>query len=122
MAIYGRQVGTLFLGTLRPSTRAYLQQFFARARRRGYTRFVEPACGALAMSQLAVKAGFAPGRIEASDVTLFSTLMGYGIMGRRERAGWSGSSFSWMNRASPGRRWRPRSWPTTTSWGSATSR
>ena len=56
MAIYGRQVGSLFLGTLRPSTRAYLQQFFARARERGYTRFVEPASGALAMSQLAAKA------------------------------------------------------------------
>ena len=35
------------------------------------------------MSQLAVKAGFEPHRIEASDVTLFSTLMGYGIMGQR---------------------------------------
>ena len=83
MAIYGHQVGTLFLGTLRPSTRAFLQQFFARARKRGYTRFVEPASGALAMSELAVKAGFDPHRIEASDVTLFSTLMGYGIMGQR---------------------------------------
>lgn len=83
MAIYGHQVGSLFLGTLRPSTRAFLQQFFARARKRGYTRFVEPASGALAMSQLAVKAGFAPHRIEASDVTLFSALMGYGIMGQR---------------------------------------
>lgn len=83
MAIFGHTVGTLFLGTLRPSTRAFLQQFFARARKRGYTRFVEPASGALAMSQLAVKAGFDPQRIEASDVTLFSALMGYGIMGQR---------------------------------------
>lgn len=83
MAIYGHQVGTLFLGTLRPSTRAFLQQFFARARKQGYTRFVEPAAGALAMSQLAVKAGFDAHRIEASDVTLFSALMGYGIMGQR---------------------------------------
>jgi len=56
MAIFGHTVGTLFLGTLRPSTRAFLQQFFARARERGYTRFVEPASGALAMSQLAAKA------------------------------------------------------------------
>ena len=70
MAIYGQQTGSLFLGTLRPSTRTYLQRFFHRARGRGYTRFVEPACGAFAMSQLAAKAGFDPHNIEASDVTL----------------------------------------------------
>lgn len=74
--------GALFLGTLSAQSRSYLLRLFRAARQRGYQRFVEPACGAFAMSHLAVQAGFLPAQIEASDVSFFSTAMGYAIMGK----------------------------------------
>lgn len=74
--------GALFLGTLSAQSRSYLLRLFCAARERGYSRFVEPACGALAMSHLALQAGFHPTRIEASDVSLFSAVMGYAVTGQ----------------------------------------
>ena len=50
------------------------------AKRNGYDKFIEPCSGELAMSQLAIEAGFS--YIEASDITLFSTLLGYYVEGK----------------------------------------
>lgn len=48
----------------------------------GFTRFVEPCGGEFAMSYLAKRAGFE--HIETSDVTLFSTILGYYCAGKTE--------------------------------------
>ena len=74
--------GALFLGTLSAQSRSYLLRLLRAARQQGYRRFVEPACGAFAMSHLAVQAGFLPAQIETSDVSFFSTAMGRAIMGQ----------------------------------------
>jgi hypothetical protein len=72
--------GAFFLGTLVPSEQKYLKNILINALKAGYTKFVEPCCGAFAMSHLAVQAGFKPENIEASDVTMFSSIFGYAIM------------------------------------------
>lgn len=72
--------GAIFVGQVAPKQQAFIKQIMSNALRQGFTRIVEPCCGAFAMSHLAVQAGFRPEQIEASDVTLFSSLYGYAIM------------------------------------------
>jgi len=72
--------GAFFLGTLVPSEQKYIKIILENALKAGYNRIVEPCCGAFAMSHLAVQAGFKPEQIEASDVTIFSSIMGYALM------------------------------------------
>ena len=74
--------GTFFLGTLVPSEQKFLKTLITNAARNGYTRFVEPCAGAFAMSHLATQAGFKPNQIEASDVSMFTSIMGYAITGQ----------------------------------------
>lgn len=52
------------------------------AQKNGYTKFVEPCAGAFAMSHLAKQAGYKPSQIESSDVAMFTSIMGYAIMGK----------------------------------------
>jgi len=72
--------GALFLGTLVADEQKYVKVILENALKAGYNRVVEPCSGALAMSHLAVQAGFKPNQIEASDVSLFSSVMGYAMM------------------------------------------
>lgn len=72
--------GALFLGTLIPAEQKFLKVLLENARKSGYERVIEPCSGAFAMSHLAVQAGFKTEQIEASDVTLFSSIMGYALM------------------------------------------
>jgi len=72
--------GAFFLGTLVPSEQKYIKIILENALKEGYNRIIEPRCGAFAMSHLAVQAGFKPEQIEASDVTMFSSIMGYAFM------------------------------------------
>ena len=72
--------GAFFLGTLVPSEQKYIKIILENARKAGYTRVIEPCAGAFAMSHLAVQSGFKPEQIEASDVTMFSSIMGYALM------------------------------------------
>jgi hypothetical protein len=60
-----------------------LKTMIAGARQAGYERFVEPACGAMAMCHLAQQIGWPTDKIEASDVMFFSTAVGYAAMGKR---------------------------------------
>lgn len=71
--------GAFFLGTLVAAEQKFLKPLIENAKKAGYTKFVEPCCGAFAMSHLAAQAGFKPGQIEASDVSMFSSIMGYAI-------------------------------------------
>lgn len=71
--------GAFFLGTLVPEEQKFLKTLITNARKHGYKKFVEPCAGAFAMSHLAVQSGFKPGQIEASDVSMFTSIMGYAI-------------------------------------------
>ena len=64
-----------FVGNTNPKEKRFEKNLLKAARRAGYDKFIEPCSGELAMSQLAIEAGFQ--YIEASDITLFSTLLGY---------------------------------------------
>lgn len=49
---------------------------FQALKERGYTRFVEPCCGAFAMPLVAAAGGWKPQEMEASDTSLFSSAIG----------------------------------------------
>ncbi len=75
--------GMMFIGgSLIPSERSFIKKVLEGAKKSGYTKFVEPCSGAFEMSHLAVQAGFKPSEIETSDVSLFSSVFGYAIMGK----------------------------------------
>ena len=69
--------GAFFLGTLVAQEQKFLKPLIENARKQGYTRFVEPCAGAFAMSHIAAQCGYKPGEIEASDVSMFTSIMGY---------------------------------------------
>ena len=71
--------GAFFLGTLVASEQKFLKPLIENARKNGYTRFVEPCAGAFAMSHIAAQSGYKPSEIESSDVTMFTSIMGYAI-------------------------------------------
>lgn len=74
--------GAFFLGTLVPSEQKFLKVLLENARKNGYTKFVEPCAGAFAMSHLAVQSGFKPSEVESSDVSMFTSIMGYAVTGK----------------------------------------
>lgn len=69
--------GAFFLGTLVAQEQKFLKPLIENARKQGYTRFVEPCAGAFAMSHIAAQCGYKPSEIEASDVSMFTSIMGY---------------------------------------------
>lgn len=71
---------SFFVGNLNEKDKKFEKSFFKKARDSGFTKFIEPCSGELAMSQIAIESGF--DEIEASDITLFSTLMGYYVTGK----------------------------------------
>jgi hypothetical protein len=75
--------GVLFLSSATAPEFRGLKTMIAGARQAGYERFVEPACGAMAMCHLAQQIGWPTAQIEASDVMFFSTAVGYAAMGKR---------------------------------------
>jgi hypothetical protein len=75
--------GVLFLSSATAPEFRGLKTMIAGAREAGYERFVEPACGAMAMCHLARQIGWPANKIEASDVMFFSTAVGYAAMGKR---------------------------------------
>jgi len=74
--------GAFFLGTLVAAEQKFLKPLLENARGGGYKRFAEPCAGAFAMAHLAVQAGYGPAQIEASDVSMFSAVMGHAITGQ----------------------------------------
>jgi hypothetical protein len=74
--------GVFFIGTLPYNECAYLTRAFREARVAGYRRFVEPACGVFAMTQIALAAGWRGEECETSDVSLLSSVLGYALTGR----------------------------------------
>ncbi len=74
--------GGLFIGALKAPDKQFVLSVLKGAKEKGYTRFVEPCAGALAMSFIAAEAGFEPKNIEASDVSYFSGAYARGINGK----------------------------------------
>jgi hypothetical protein len=73
--------GNLYINSGVNSEFRFLKPAFDAARKSGYTRFVEPACGSFSMSHLAQQGGWDGTQIEASDVILFSAVLGYVVQG-----------------------------------------
>lgn len=69
-----------FIGGLNEREKQFEHTFLSNALKCGYKKFVEPCSGELNISQIASDVGF--GSIEASDVTLFSTLLGFYVTGK----------------------------------------
>ena len=70
----------VFQGTTPKPTRDYLQVTLARLRTR-YRRIVVPCAGRFTIPQLARGAGFLPEQIISSDISLYSSVMGYHVAG-----------------------------------------
>lgn len=77
---FGRNPGALFIGTLSPDDKAFVASVLKAAYADGYRKVVEPCSGGLAMSCIAADVGFTD--IEASDITLFSGVLGRYVEGR----------------------------------------
>jgi hypothetical protein len=73
----------LFLNTWDAPERDYLFPIFQKLIGRGYRRFVEPCSGAFVMPSVAVEAGWQTRNMEMSDVSLFSSLLGFTFMEKR---------------------------------------
>lgn len=74
--------GAFFMCTLDASEQKFLKPLLENAKNNGYTRIVEPCAGAFAMSHIAAQAGYKGSQIESSDVAMFTSIMGYAIMGK----------------------------------------
>lgn len=75
------QPGVLFVGPTKQQERQFLYSVFQKLRGK-YERYVEPSVGSFVMAQVARAAGYAPSSMEFSDVTLFSSVLGYLCSGR----------------------------------------
>ena len=73
--------GLLFLEGWNQPQRTWTRDLLTGLRAYGYIRTVEPCSGALAMSVMARAGGFGPAQIEASDVSLLSSVVGYLMAG-----------------------------------------
>ena len=73
--------GDIFLGNLPARGRAFLKTFLEEARS-DYSKLVIPAVGKFAGAEAAVAAGWRPEDIYTSDVSLFSSVVGYLLEGK----------------------------------------
>lgn len=74
--------GVLFAGNSAAPERAFYRAVFAHLPARGYTRYVEVGVGSFAATLVAANAGVPPSRMETSDVTLYTAIVGSCIAGR----------------------------------------
>lgn len=66
----------LFLSTWDAPERSFCKQLYARLLETGYRHYVEPCSGAFAMPLVGRAAGWMPAQMAASDVSLFSSIVG----------------------------------------------
>lgn len=71
----------LFLSTWDTPERALMAGVLRSLRNRGYTRYVEPCAGAFAMPLVAQNVGWSGPEMEASDTSLFSSIVGTMLSG-----------------------------------------
>lgn len=75
-------LSSIFQGVTTREFRGFMYHALMSARKAGYQKFVDPCVGTFAMAGVALQAGFKPEDIVVSDVTVFSAMLGYYIMGR----------------------------------------
>jgi hypothetical protein len=75
---------SLFLGTTPAPARGVLQKIFEKGRAT-YPRVVVPCAGRFSGPLMAIRAGYKPAQIEASDISLFSSLIGFLVQGKDPR-------------------------------------
>jgi hypothetical protein len=76
-----QQLGDIFLGITPSAIRQYMKHAFAGARGK-YRRIVIPCAGRFTLAEAAVDAGWRPDEIECSDISLFSSVLGFACAGR----------------------------------------
>lgn len=76
-----QQIGDIFLGVTPAGIRQYMRQAFTAARAQ-YTRVVLPCAGRFTVAEAAIDAGWKAVQIETSDVSLFSSVLGYACAGK----------------------------------------
>lgn len=81
MALGFASPSILFLNTWDAPERSFCKKVFEGLPARGYTRYVEPCSGAFAMPFVAHAAGWDPAVMEASDSSLFSSIVGAMLSG-----------------------------------------
>lgn len=69
----------LFVGNMNSDEKKFIKKVLINASKKGYNKFIEPCSGELSMSYLATGLF---NLIEASDVTLFSSVLGYYASGK----------------------------------------
>jgi hypothetical protein len=74
--------GKVFPGATPADHRRFLVPALVHLKQRGLDRVIVPACGDFSLVKCAVAAGFAKDRILATDLSLFSSLLGFFYMGR----------------------------------------
>jgi hypothetical protein len=73
--------GDIFLGNTPSPERAFMHKALS-AFRENYDRLIIPCCGGFAMPEVAVEAGWKPEQLSASDISLFSSIVGYHAAGK----------------------------------------
>lgn len=76
-----QQLGDIFLGITPSPVRQFMLQQFKDARGH-YDKIIIPCAGRFTIAEAAVSAGWLPTQIETSDVSLFSTLLGFACSGQ----------------------------------------
>src|ERR1700751_4327926 len=76
-----QQMGDIFLGITPAAIRQYMLQAFKGALDR-YDRIIIPCAGRFTLAEAAIDAGWQPEEIECSDVSLFSSILGYCAAGK----------------------------------------
>lgn len=71
------ELDKIFLGNTPASQRLFLLEALKDVRRKGYKKVIVPACGQFAVVRLALNAGYKPENITSSDISFFSTVLGY---------------------------------------------
>jgi hypothetical protein len=74
--------GKIFLGATQPDHRRFIAAALAHLRETGFEHVLIPCCGQFTLVKAAIRAGFPKENIVASDISLFSSLLGYFYAGR----------------------------------------
>lgn len=77
-----QQLGEIFLGVTPKPIRDYIRTVLSEARH-DYETLVIPCAGRFSVAEAAIQAGWAPSRIQTSDVSLFSSIIGTIASGRQ---------------------------------------
>jgi len=72
-----QQLDKIFLGSVISEHRKYLTDVLKHLKAQGHKRVTIPAVGQFGMVKCAIEAGFKPSEIYSSDISLFSSILGY---------------------------------------------